>query len=178
MHVTLRTETEDDWRWLWHWRHELDDPDWKKWDSPFLHDSIAHQSYEDFAHRQTINGRTRAIIIVDGQRAGTVHRHELPPSGGGWWDFGIAIYDPIFRRRGVGKEASSLWIKHTFEHTNAHVLTISTWSGNEPMIKLGRDLGFDECSRIPQARLWQGQRYDVVQMALLKEEWKTRRLKN
>ena len=33
-------------------------------------------------------------------------------------------------------------------------------------------LGFRECARVRQARLWEGVRYDSVQMDLLREEWR------
>ncbi|MEZ7898213.1 MAG: GNAT family protein [Flaviflexus sp.] len=171
MDVALKTESEDDWPWLWHWRHEVSNPDWKQWDSPFLHEHMERLTFDQFRHQQTLNPRTRAIIVVNGQRVGTVHRNELPPYGGGWWDFGIAIYDPEHRKQGAGYTASTLWIDHTFKHTDAHVITLSTWSGNEQMINLGTKLGFTECSRIPQARLWRGSRYDVVQMSLLRSDW-------
>ena len=176
MKVNLRTEYEDDWPWLWHWRHELDNAEWKQWDSPFLHDHIRRLSYEEFKQAQVLNTRFGSIIEADGQRVGTVNRSELPPRGGGWWDIGIVIYDPTYRNQGIGTEAGRLWIDHTFNHTRAHVVTLSTWSGNEPMIKTGERLGLKECSRIPEARSWKGLRYDVVQMSVLRADWEKQRL--
>lgn len=104
MNVLLRPETHEDWPWLWHWRHELIDPDWKRWDSPFLHAQTRRVSYEGFVRGRAINNRTGGIIDLD-----------------------------------------------------------------------GRPVGFVECSRIPQARMWRGQRYDSIQMALLRSDWEADR---
>lgn len=172
MVVTLRPETFDDWPWLWHWRHELRDPEWKEWDSPYLHALSPRLSYEQFTRGRALDNHLGAVIDVDGRAVGYVNRGELAPRGGGWWDWGIVIYDPADRGRGTGRTAARLWIDHTFTMTGVHVLTLTTWSGNTPMISLGHSLGFAECSRIPQAREWRGQRYDAVQMALVRDDWK------
>lgn len=177
MNVSLRPETHEDWPWLWHWRHELIDPDWKNWDSPFLHAQTRRVSYEGFVRGRAINNRVGAIIDLDGRPVGFVNRGELAPLGGGWWDWGIVIYDPADRKKGVGSTAAQMWIDNTFDMTNAHVLTLTTWSGNEATQALGRKLGFIECSRIPQARMWRGQRYDSVQMARLRSDWEADRQK-
>lgn len=171
MTVRLRRETPDDWRWLWHWRHELDAPDWKQWDSPFLHAVSHRQSFEEFTAGRVINSRLGAVIEVDGRAVGYVNRGELAPIGGGWWDWGIVIYNPDDRRRGTGRAAAQAWISDTFQRTNAHVLTLTTWSGNAAMPTLGERLGFVECTRIPQSRLWRGRRYDTIQMAMLRDQW-------
>ena len=52
-----------------------------------------------------------------------------------------------------------------------HVLTMTTWSGNEAMLATGERLGFIECTRIPEARSWKGVRYDSVQMAMPRRDW-------
>ncbi|WP_206680394.1 GNAT family N-acetyltransferase [Flaviflexus huanghaiensis] len=171
MTVTLRPETRDDWPWLWHWRHEEEDPDWKRWDSPFLHEQTHTLTFSEFTMRRGLNARLGAIIEHDGRPVGYVTRGELAPLGGGWWDWGIVIFDPADRRNGVGTRAGRLWIDDTFRRTNAHVLTLTTWSGNDAMIATGESLGFVECTRIPEARLWQGTRYDSVQMAMLRRDW-------
>jgi len=39
------------------------------------------------------------------------------------------------------------------------------------MIGAGLKVGFRECARIREARLWQGTRYDSVKLDLLRSEW-------
>lgn len=171
MTVTLRPETRDDWPWLWHWRHELTDPDWKQWDSPFLHARTRRLTYLEYTSGRGLNTWLGAIIEDDGHPVGYVNRGELAPSGGGWWDWGIVIFDPAYRRQGIGTAAARLWVDDTFRRTNAHVLTMTTWSGNEAMLATGERLGFTECTRIPEARSWKGVRYDSIQMAMLRRDW-------
>jgi len=171
MTVTLRPETHEDARWLWRWHHEEREADWKKWDAPYPHATVRPESFESFVRGRAITNRWGAIIDVGGRPAGVVTRSEVPPAGGGWWDWGMVLYDPADRGQGVGSAAARMWIDETFGMPDVHVLTATTWSGNAAMLALGKKLGFRECSRVPEARRWRGARYDSVQMALLRADW-------
>ena len=72
---------------------------------------------------------------------------------------------------GYGREALFQWTAATFQDTPAHVLTLTTWSGNLRMIRAAERVGYRECARIREARLWQGVRYDSVKLDLLRREW-------
>ena len=86
---------------------------------------------------------------------GTGHRHLRPAALGG----------------GLGREALRQWTDRTFAETNAHVLTLTTWSGNERLIRSAARVGYRECARIPEARSWQKKRWDSVKLAALRQEW-------
>lgn len=111
------------------------------------------------------------LIEMDGAVVGLVSRSQEDPAGGGWWDLGILIFDPAYWNRGVGTRALGLWVQDTFDWTDAHVVTVTTWSGNTRMIRSAQKLGFAECMRVRQARLYGGQRYDSVRLDLLRGEW-------
>ncbi|MBX8467244.1 GNAT family N-acetyltransferase, partial [Deinococcus sp. RIT780] len=72
---------------------------------------------------------------------------------------------------GVGSRALALWVGATLNETDAHVLTFSTWGGNERMIRAAHRLGFREAGRIREARLVRGERFDSVKLDLLRREW-------
>ena len=55
-----------------------------------------------------------------------------------------------------------------FDETDAHVVTLQTWAGNERMSASARRCGFVECGRIPEARSWNGRRWDSVKMCALR----------
>lgn len=97
--------------------------------------------------------------------------HEEAPAGGGWWELGVLIFDPRHWGGGLGTQALRLWTDATFAQTGAHVLTLTTWGGNERIIRAAARTGFHECARIPQARAWAGQRWDSVKLAQLRTGW-------
>ena len=89
----------------------------------------------------------------------------------GWWELGISILDPAYWSGGLGTRALKLWTGATFRETPVHVLMLTTWSGNERMIRAAERVGYRECGRVPEARLWQGQRWDSVRLCVLRREW-------
>ena len=97
-------------------------------------------------------------------------RYEEDPAGGDWWELGIVIHDPQHWGGGLGRGALRQWTQRTFNETNAHVITLTTWSGNQRMIRSAQRVGYRECARIPEARSWQGRRWDSVKLAVLRRD--------
>ncbi|MPY65125.1 GNAT family N-acetyltransferase [Deinococcus sp. SDU3-2] len=171
--VTLRDRRTSDLPILTRW---LTDPaaEWRRWDAPYFPAAGTTRTMEAYADYLAAHGpdADEQVIDVDGVVVGMVNRSEEEPEGGGWWDLGILIYDPAYWGGGVGTRALGLWVQDTLDWTDAHVLTVTTWGGNERMLRLGKRLGFRECARVRQARLWEGVRYDSVQLDLLRGEWR------
>lgn len=179
MNVTLRPVSADDLDFLWTWRHATPDAEWKLWDGPYF-EAPANPSREEFDQRQRagLGSHDRRIIDVDGEPVGFVSRFEEEPAGGGWWELGIVVFDPRWWGRGIGRAALTQWLDLIFDETDAHVVTLQTWSGNERMIASARRCGFVECGRIPEARSWKGRRWDSVKMCALRplsSPWECRR---
>lgn len=168
MVVHLRLATLDDAKWEYFWRHGSADAAWKQWDAPYFHSDAAPAEFETFAADYRADSHDRMIIALDGEPVGVVTRYETAPAGGGWWELGIVIYDPAYWGRGIGKDALAQWTRRIFDDTNAHLITLTTWSGNERMIRSAEAVGFTECGRVPEARAWNGKRWDSVRMALLR----------
>lgn len=163
--VRLRPVVLDDLDFLWHWRHGVPDPEWKRWDGPYFATGPSPSREEfDRAERRRLGSPHRLLVEADGVRAGVVTRSEEDPTGGGWWELGIVLYDPVHWGGGIGREALVRWTRRTFAETGAHVLTLTTWSGNERMIRAGLAAGYVECGRIPGARAWLGRRWDSVKL--------------
>lgn len=170
--VTLRGRRPRDLPVLRRW---LADPqaEWRHWDAPYFHAASTTASLQAYVERlETEPTRSdERVIALDGQCVGMVNRSQEEPAGGGWWDLGILIYDPAHWNHGIGTRALRLWVTATFDETDAHVLTFTTWGGNTRMIHAARRLGFLEAARIREARLVAGVRYDSVRLDLLRREW-------
>ena len=146
---------------------------WRDWDAPYLHAAQTTGSLAAYVEQmeRTPPHPNERVVSLDGQCIGMVNRSETPPEDGGWWDLGIIIHDPQFWGRGVGSRALALWVEATLNETDAHVLTFTTWGGNERMIRAALRLGFREAGRVREARLVSGVRHDSVQLDLLRREW-------
>ncbi|KEF34419.1 MULTISPECIES: GNAT family N-acetyltransferase [Deinococcus] len=171
--VTLRDRRAEDLPVLTRW---LTDPhaEWRRWDAPYFPAAGTTRTMEAYADYLATHppDADEQVIDVDGLAVGMVNRSEEEPQGGGWWDLGILIYDPAYWGGGVGTRALGLWVQDTLDWTDAHVLTVTTWSGNARMLRLAARLGFRECARVRQARLYAGVRYDSVRLDLLRGEWR------
>lgn len=172
--LTLRPRQPADLPVLWRWIYAEQNAEWQNWDGPYFDHDHEALSFEEYLQRQ--NGKPEPgpngqVIALDGDCIGTVSRYEENPAGGGWWELGIVIYDPQHWGGGLGRTALRLWTERTFAETNAHVITLTTWSGNERMIRSAGRVGYRECARIPEARSWQGRRWDSVKLAALRRDW-------
>ncbi|UBV43620.1 GNAT family N-acetyltransferase [Deinococcus taeanensis] len=170
--VTLRGRRPRDLPTLRRW---LTDPDaaWRAWDAPYLPAQETTASLQRYAEQLASSPPhpNERVIDVAGVVVGMVNRAEEDPAGSGWWDLGILIYDPAHWGRGLGARALSLWVQATLDETDAHVLTFSTWSGNERMLRAAARLGFREAARIREARAVGDRRFDAVRLDLLRREW-------
>lgn len=179
MSIVLRPVTPGDAEFLWMWMHGVPDPEWKRWDAPYFHkEDDGGPSREEFdrehAARRVGDARKR-IVTTDGVPVGMVTRWEEAPAGDGWWELGILLFDPATWGRGLGRAALTAWTEATFAETGAHVLTLTTWSGNARMLASAQRVGYTEAARIPEARSWDGRRWDSVRLALLRRDWASTR---
>lgn len=174
--VALRPVTDEDADFLWHWMQEVPDPEWRRWDAPYLHaaassDAAPSRAAFEADHGRRVAAGTSRNVEVDGSPAGLVTRWEEAPAGSGWWELGILLFDPASWGRGAGTGALTQWIGATFAETDAHLVTLTTWAGNARMVAAARRVGCREVARIPEARPWDGRRWDSVRLAVLRRDW-------
>ncbi|CAM5202460.1 N-acetyltransferase OS=Lysinibacillus sphaericus OX=1421 GN=LS41612_10485 PE=4 SV=1 [Lysinibacillus sphaericus] len=110
------------------------------------------------------------IIAVDEQFIGVVGAYWVDKNTN-WLETGIVTYDTAYWNGGYGSEAYRLWIDYLFENTPLHRLGMSTWSGNERMIRVAEKLGMQLEARIRDARIVDGKYYDAIKMGILRSEW-------
>jgi RimJ/RimL family protein N-acetyltransferase len=110
------------------------------------------------------------IIEVDKTVIGTVsyyweHKESL------WLEVGIVIYDPSYWNGGYGTEVLKLWIDHLFSFMPLVHIGLTTWSGNQRMIRCAERLGMKLEGRLRKCRFYNGEYYDSIRMGVLREEW-------
>ncbi len=165
----LRHIRSDDLPVMWRWIYGDPNPEWKRWDAPYWPLSFVPEALFIEQALARVDGSWRTIELGGAPR-GIVTRHwEDEPAG--WLEVGIVIYDPAWWSGGHGSAALREWTGRCFEETPAHTVTLSTWGGNERMVRAARRVGYAECARVREARLWDGRRWDSVRMQVLREDW-------
>lgn len=110
------------------------------------------------------------MIRAEGKVVGYVGAYWIDKNTN-WLETGIVIYDKDYWNGGYGSEAYKLWIDFLFKSTGLHRLGMSTWSGNERMMKVAERIGMSLEARIRNARTVEGQYFDAIKMGMLREEW-------
>ncbi|MCZ4271799.1 GNAT family protein [Maritalea porphyrae] len=89
-----------------------------------------------------------------------------------WMEIGILIFNQSDWSKGIGANALKLLIGQLFADRDELVrIGLTTWSGNQGMMRLAQKLGMRQEACYRKARFWQGQYYDSVSYGVLKEEW-------
>ena len=174
--VTIRTIEESDIKTLWSFIYKEENPEWKKWDAPYFPFSI--QEYP--VYKENLQSKLREeplsqlIIEVDGEIIGTVGFYwEYKASR--WLEIGITIYDPAYWNGGYGTEALQLYRDLLFENMEIGRVGLTTWSGNERMMKVAEKIGMKLEGRMRKCRYYNGTYYDSIRMGMIREEWETLR---
>jgi putative hydrolase of HD superfamily len=89
-----------------------------------------------------------------------------------WKEVGIVIFDEDYWGLGIGYKALKLWVDQVFStYPDIVRLGLTTWSGNQRMMKLAEKLGF-RCEAVyRRARTVNGLYYDSISYGVLREEW-------
>lgn len=86
----------------------------------------------------------------------------------------IDIGDKSVWGKGIGTQALSLVIDYAFNELNMHRVYLQVFSFNERAIGLYQKLGFIEEGRLREALYRDGNWHDIVQMSILKSEYKNK----
>ncbi len=110
------------------------------------------------------------VITVKGEIVGTVSYY-YEDAQKNWLEMGIIFYQPGNWGKGLGTRALKLWISHLFHTMPLVRVGLTTWSGNERMIRVAEKLGMTMEARIRKVRFYNNQYYDSIRMGILREEW-------
>ncbi|KEK25032.1 GNAT family N-acetyltransferase [Bacillus gaemokensis] len=174
--VIVREIEEKDINSLYSQIYKEENPEWKKWDAPYFPFSI--QEYpvykESLQYKLGEEPLSQLIIETDGEIIGTVGFYwEYKASR--WLEIGVTIYDPTYWNGGYGTEALRLYKDLLFEKLEIGRVGLTTWSGNERMIKVAEKIGMQLEGRMRKCRYYNGTYYDSIRMGMTREEWEALR---
>jgi RimJ/RimL family protein N-acetyltransferase len=90
-------------------------------------------------------------------------------------DLGIRIGEERFRSQGFGKEALELALKFCWNHLNLHRIQLTVFKHNQRAINVYKALGFKKEGLLRQAAFIDGERIDLIVMAVLRPAHKKHR---
>ncbi|NNU75737.1 GNAT family N-acetyltransferase [Clostridium estertheticum] len=89
-----------------------------------------------------------------------------------WMEIGIVIFNDDYWGQGIGYKALKMWIDEVFAKNPKLIrIGLSTWSGNERMMKLAEKIGLKKEAVYRKARIVDNKYYDSVSYGILKDEW-------
>lgn len=163
--------------------------DWHKWDGPYFpkpttsavereRAALHQRAASDWAIPPDAAPPRRLIVAGadEPERLLGIVTWHWESDETNWPRMGISLFDPAVRGKGIGTAAVRLWTTYLFTHRmfvarGVVRLDYATWSGNQPMLGVGRKLGFTEEARFRDARVVDGHFYDSVVMGVLRSEW-------
>ena len=89
----------------------------------------------------------------------------------GW--VGIGIGDRDYRGKGYGTEAMQLLLKYAFDNLNLHRVNLCVFSYNERAIRSYEKSGFRYEGTQREVIFKEDQRWDIIDMGILRGEWET-----
>lgn len=175
--LVLRSVVHEDLSELYDLIYSEENPEWKQWDAPYY--PLERESYERFelhtytrleADQKAARPDSIRVIEVDGQIVGMISYYIEDPLSM-WIEMGIIIYKPSRWGQGIGTRSLYLWSSHLFENLPIVRVGLTTWSGNERMIRSARKIGMQMEGRLRKCRFVNGEYYDSIRMGMLREEW-------
>ncbi|WP_413381857.1 GNAT family N-acetyltransferase [Alkalihalobacillus sp. 1P02AB] len=168
--LTIRPIIEADLPRLWELIYKEEQPEWKKWDAPYFPHKA--KPYEEFLEGcvNWVGADDIWTIVINGKVCGTVSYY-YEDEQKNWLEMGIIFYQSGNWGKGLGTRALKLWMNHLFRAIPLVRVGLTTWSGNERMIRVAQKLGMTMEARIRKVRFYNNQYYDSIRMGILREEW-------
>ncbi|WP_298839630.1 GNAT family N-acetyltransferase [Clostridium sp.] len=89
-----------------------------------------------------------------------------------WMEIGIVIFNDDYWGQGIGYKVLKMWIGEIFVNNPKLIrIGLTTWSGNERMMKLAERIGLKKEAVYRKARIVDNKYYDSVSYGMLKDEW-------
>lgn len=168
--LTIRPIQEQDLPRLWELIYKEEAPEWKKWDAPyFSHNTISYERFMEKAPNW-IGLEDMWVITVEEIVCGIVSYY-FEDEQLNWLEVGIVFHEGHNWNKGLGTRALNLWIPHLFQSFSVARIGLTTWSGNERMMRVAEKLGMQLEALIRKVRFHEGTYYDSIRMGVLREEW-------
>lgn len=153
------------------WETAYSRPDWKEFDGPYFPwKAPTLEEFERKSFPRFLEGTGAQIVEVDGDIAGQVVSY-WEDEATRWLEVGIALYSSGRWGRGIGRRALAQWVTYQFQTHELERIGLTTWSGNERMMRCALAVGLrlEACMR--KCRYYNGVYYDSVSFGVLRDEW-------
>jgi RimJ/RimL family protein N-acetyltransferase len=110
--------------------------------------------------------------LADDRIIGSVDLNGIQWTAGDAW-VGICIGEPELWGKGYGREAMQLILRFGFEQLNLKRISLTVFEYNQRAYHSYLKLGFREEGRLRQWMQRGGERYDMIYMGILREEWES-----
>jgi RimJ/RimL family protein N-acetyltransferase len=110
--------------------------------------------------------------LEDDKPIGFVELDGISWHNGNSW-VGIGIGDRDFWDKGCGTDAMRILARYAFEQLGLHRLTLNVFSYNLRGLHVYEKIGYQVEGRSREAIHREGQRWDMIFMGLLREEWQS-----
>lgn len=168
--LVIRPAMEQDLEKMWELIFKDEAPEWKKWDAPYYpHKAMSYEEFVEISPRY-IEKNDFWVMTIDDIVSGIVSYY-FEDRQAVWLEVGIVIHEAMNWNKGIGTRALKLWVDHIFNTLPQVRVGLTTWSGNERMIRVAQKLGMQLEARIRKVRLYEGNYYDSIRMGVLREEW-------
>ncbi|MDR0921554.1 MAG: GNAT family N-acetyltransferase [Lactobacillales bacterium] len=172
--IILRRFRSEDMENFWVLSYGRTNLEWLNWNGPYFNDPI--YTKEEFMKKivpRYIHSEKRYAIEVAGEVIGEISWYYEDKKLERWLEIGLAIFDNAEWGQGYGSRALKLWIDYLFnEVTDLPHIGLTTWSGNERMLKVAQKVGLKEEGCIRKVRYWQEKYWDSMKFGVLREEWR------
>ncbi len=162
---------------IWEIGFTTPSPKWKQFAAPYFDDYQPCDNFQSFQDSERYHWYLQPDvrgIVVDGLPIGIVSRY-WECQNTRWLEIGIEIYDSHSWGQGYGTAALQDWITQTFaDFPELEHIGLTTWSGNQGMMRTAEKLGMTKEAQIRKVRYWKGVYYDSVKYGVLREEWEKR----
>jgi RimJ/RimL family protein N-acetyltransferase len=128
--------------------------------------------FEKQQSKEEFRGVEFMIKTLDGDKTiGFVGLQDIAWQHRNGW-LGIGIGDREYWNKGYGTDAMKIIARYTFEELGLHRINLNVFSYNTRAIHSYKKVGFQVEGYIPEAVYRDGQRWDMIYMGLLREDWK------
>ena len=153
--------------------YSSENPEWSKYNAPYFNEFkfIDLETFLLKNHHEYYLGDHVLGIFSDDKPVGIV-THYWESFATRWLEVGIVIYEQRAWSKGIGYTSLNKWLKICFDKfPEIQHIGLTTWSGNQRMMKLAERLGLFCEARIRKVRYYNGVYYDSIKYGILRDEF-------
>lgn len=167
--VELRAMTENDTDNIVRWRNNP-----KVTENFIIRTPFTPESHLNWFHTRVQTGEVAQFIIVDteaGKDVGSVYLRDIDHKNQKG-EYGIFIGEDDCRGKGIGSAAARLILDYAFDELKLNRVFLRVFANNKRAIRSYEKAGFKYEGTFRDDVIIDGVAYDIVYMAVLKDEWK------